>query len=78
MRMQTHFQHEVGEMSAGFVAYEDLLRIVSPFPKIEPQLEHRLVCTWRQLRHHIDDRALYFVDDGMMEDRKAMAMCTEV
>ena len=62
LRMQTHFQHDLRENFSCFVAYEDLLRFVSPSPKIDSQSNQRLVFILRQLRHHIDDRARR--DDG--------------
>ena len=59
IRMQTHIQQMLVEDRNKLIAYEDLLGLVSPFSELESEYKHLLVIRCRQLRHRIDERALY-------------------
>ena len=59
IRKQTPLQQMLFEDRNKLIAYVDLLRRVISSLKIESELKHLLVIRLRQLRHRIDDRALY-------------------
>ena len=59
IRKQTHPQQPRFEDRCKSIVYVDLLRRGISSSKIESELKHLLVIRWRQLRHRIDDRALY-------------------
>ena len=59
IRKQTHQHRSLIEDRNKLIAYVDILRRGISSSKIESELKHLLVIRLRQLRHSIDDRALY-------------------